>query len=325
MRVRALEQLQIERVRHLAGERHAALVVAAGEFLLQVLAPGARGQAGAVAHVIAADQHHLHVRAGGQQRRQSAHHDMEAAIRLEVAHHVGHQPVGRRDGEQADGQILCMGGGIGAAQIEPGALGQQPDAAAGPFGVSGELPPRGRLAVLVQRQGQQVDDVHGADAGVLGGIDREFRVVADILAVRRVVELEIAEDRCCGPDIGQVEQLAPAVMADDDVGREAERAQVGGDGGDQFGAVCGEVELAAVDVGGVLDDRRQLVVHPADAGDVVAVRLRDEDDLVVPVLQQMADDVQILAGEVLVDEQELHRRGPQPGGTVSRGRPGRAA
>jgi hypothetical protein len=52
--------------------------------------------------------------------------------------------------------------------------------------------------------------------------------------------------------------------------------------------------------------RRRLVFELADTGDLGNPRLGNEADF-VPALRQVARDVDILAGHVLVDEQKLHR------------------
>ena len=52
--------------------------------------------------------------------------------------------------------------------------------------------------------------------------------------------------------------------------------------------------------------RRLGIRHAPHTRDPVGVRLGDEHDLVAAGRDQVPDDVQVLAGEVLVDEQEFH-------------------
>ena len=57
---------------------------------------------------------------------------------------------------------------------------------------------------------------------------RELRIEPDIDAIDAIVEFQIAEQRRLRPDIADVEQFAPAVMADDDVRLESELLQIAG-------------------------------------------------------------------------------------------------
>src|SRR6185437_16574346 len=93
---------------------------------------------------------------------------------------------------------------------------------------------------------------------------------------------------------------------DDDVGLKAEPLQAGGGARHRLGATRRGLELLD---GPVRVRRRRVgapVGHLAHAGDLVGVGLGDEDDLVLPRRDEMADEVQELAGEILVDEKEPH-------------------
>ncbi len=309
MGVRPLQQLHMRVVRHLPGHQHAARVVLPGQLALEMLAPGGVGEPRAVADLVAAQHHHLHVGPRLQQVGQHAHHHVEAAIRLQVARDVGDQPVLRSDGEAVHRQRPRPRLRIRGADVQVHPLLQQVDLRLRPVRIERLLPLGRRLPVLVQRQRQEVDRVHGADARILVGGQREFRVEADILAGHPVVELEIAEQRHVRPDIDQVQQLAPAVMADDHVRAEAQALQVARHPGDVLGPHHRQVQVADMRMGRLLRRHRHLVVEAAHAGDVVLVRLRDEGDLGALAPQQVADRVQELPGEVLVDEQVFHAPG----------------
>ena len=95
---------------------------------------------------------------------------------------------------------------------------------------------------------QQIDGVLRPDARKSAGWRREFRIEPDIDAVDAIEELEIAEQRRVGPDIADVQQLAPAVMADDDVRLEAELLQIGGRMRDDVGASHRPIQFARGDM-----------------------------------------------------------------------------
>ena len=61
---------------------------------------------------------------------------------------------------------------------------------------------------------------------MLGRASLKLRIEPDIDAVGAVIELEVAEKGCVRPDVVYVEQLAPPVMANDDIGREPKLLQV---------------------------------------------------------------------------------------------------
>ena len=93
------------------------------------------------------------------------------------------------------------------------------------------------------------------------------------------------------------------MVADDDVWLEAEALQVARGLGDHLGAQHGELELLCGRMGAGRHAPRQLVEDAAHAGQHVAVRLADEHHLVLALPREVADQVQELAREVLVDEQ----------------------
>ncbi len=103
-------------------------------------------------------------------------------------------------------------------------------------------------------------------------------------------------------------------MADDDVRLEAELLQIGGGVRDDVGASHGPVQFARRDVGFL---RRAVgfgIRHLPHAGNLVRVGLGQEHHVMLSRRDQMSDDVQVLSGEVLVDEQVFHTATWQGGG-----------
>ena len=82
--------------------------------------------------------------------------------------------------------------------------------------------------------------------------------------------------------------------------------RIGRDPGDVFRAGEGQIEVADMGVGAFVVERGHLIIEAADAGYGVLVWLGDERDFVARLRHQVADDVQILAGVVLVDEKVFH-------------------
>ncbi len=275
------------------------------DLLREVLAPGAAGQARAVADAVAADHHHAHVRPLLQQGRQRAQGDVEAAIGFEIPRDVGDELLAGLDADAGDGGAApCR---VRAADVEVHAFGQQRDGRLRPGRIGVELEACGRLPVARVGQRQQVHRVLGADDGEGRPVDRELRVEPDILVLQVVIELVIAEQRRARPHIGQVQQFAPAVMADDDVGLEAKALHLPRGMRDRIGPCHRLLEVPRIRMDGGGIPPRHLVGDAADAGNRVAVCLGHEHHLVRPGGEQVADDVNELAGEVLVDEQEPHR------------------
>jgi acetylornithine/succinyldiaminopimelate/putrescine aminotransferase len=95
-----------------------------------------------------------------------------------------------------------------------------------PGGVGRKLPLGRRQAVAAIGVCEQVDRVLRAHARILRGIEQKLRIESDIRRVGLIVELHVAEDRHARPYIRQIQQLAPTVVADDDVGRVAKLLEI---------------------------------------------------------------------------------------------------
>ena len=158
---------------------------------------------------------------------------------------------------------------------------------------------------MALEQRQDASCVLGSHRGVLRGMRREFRVAADIRSGQVVEILAVADLRGRGPDVDEIERLAPAFVSDDHVRLEPGSVQPGGDFGHRHRAPGGCVELPGILMGAQRSrgDRVGDLPHPAD---VQRGRSADEDDLMPPGGSQRADEVKELAWETMVDEQELH-------------------
>ena len=102
------------------------------------------------------------------------------------------------------------------------------------------------------------------------------------------------------------EQLAPPVMANDDIGREPKLLQVCRRMGNDVSTPERRIEFARRDMNLCRRTRRFGVRHYAYALDPVCIRLADEHDVMLLRPDEVPDDMQILAGKVLMDEQKLH-------------------
>ena len=202
---------------------HPAAVERAADLLQHVLTPRIRRQAGAITDVVTAHHDNARVPVGAQQRRDRTHHHVKAAIRLQVTHHVADQFLRGLHLVAAERDDTPAQLGSRAADIEVYPLGQHRDPALRPGGVGAELECGRRLAQARIVQRQQVDDVLGTYPRGHVGRRRKLRVEPDVEAVKVVVEFMVAEQRRVRPHVVDVQQLPPAMMADDDVGREAQR------------------------------------------------------------------------------------------------------
>ena len=178
-----------------ARKQHPLRIDGVAELRQHLLPPVALRRRHAIADAIAAHQHHADILARAQQMRHRAHHQMEAAIRLQVARDIGDQLLARPDRGAADRQVAAPHLRVRLAHVEVHALRQQRDPRVRPVRIGRELPFGRRLGMRAEIERQQVDRVLRPDAREVGGVRREFRIEADIDASVRVVELEIAEQR----------------------------------------------------------------------------------------------------------------------------------
>ena len=238
--------------------------------------------------------------------RDGPHHQGKAAVRLQIAGHIRHKLVGRCDRHAADRQRCTAHFGIGLADIQMDPLPQKIDALACPFRIGRDLPFGRRLTFRIQIQCDMVDGIFGSDARKIGDPGGKFRIETDVDADRLVIKFHIAKHWDFRPYVVEIEHLAPPVMADDDVRLVTELFQIRGGTAHGVGTPHRGVELAGGDVCLGCGGRRFGIGNLAHAIDGIVIRFCNEHDLVLACRDQMPDDVQELAREVLVDKQESH-------------------
>ncbi len=139
--------------------------------------------------------------------------------------------------------------------------------------------------------------------------DRKLRIETGVVAGGVIVELEKVEQRRPRPDIAQIQALAPAGMAADDIRLEAAPAQALGDPHGILSLADRGLELAQVVVR-LLTGAVGLVVadfkHPRMAQAAQVLLLADGQDLMLRLVGEGPCQVQVLAREILMNEQDFH-------------------
>ena len=237
-----------------------------------------------------------------------AHELREAAVGLQVAHHEGDHLVALTQGRDAavDVADFQRGARVGAADLGIDAVVDDGDLVAEFLRVLLVLPEGRRHAGIGRLEPHELDDVLGADAAV--GVEARLVVgiEADVGADGMVVELEEAEQRGVGKDVLQVQRLAPAGMADDDVRHEALALQRQRLAGDFLGVEDAALGIADVAVGGLRRLAVRLVQHLGDVRQLQPFALGDEDHAVLRIGGEPLADVLVLPRHVLVDKEVVH-------------------
>jgi hypothetical protein len=170
------------------------------------------------------------------------------------------------------------------------------------------LPVRRAEAGISHLEVQQVVEVFEPQAADVARIlGWKLGVEAHVRAVRVVEELAVDAELGVGPDILQEQALAPAVMGDDDVGREALSLHLQG---------RPKAGLAADGLGFEVRDPRMHVPGGAATGGVghefhalpllhLGLLHGHRHDAVAVLDQGRREELE-LAGEVLVDEEDVH-------------------
>ena len=178
---RAAQQRQVVGVRNAPGEVHARKIDLAVDLAQQALAVGlARRQARRVAHLVAADDHDARLRPALLDLGNRAHEDVEAAVGLEVARDVSDQLLltrpfdGRTTSVSMPSWITLMRARVRGRELLL-------------------LPARRRHAPVGGVERHEERRVHHAQAQDLLGVDRKFRVEADVAALRAVEELAVEQ------------------------------------------------------------------------------------------------------------------------------------
>ena len=150
----------------------------------------------------------MHPRIGVLQLFQRTHEDMEAAVRLQVARHIGHDRVARLE--------RCAVGrdqrrrGIGPERLVRDAFVLDDDLVLQCVGVAAALPLGGADRRVALREVQGMKRVPGSHPGAVVERGREFRVEIQVGALPGVVPLAQVHQARVGERILGVQRLAPA-------------------------------------------------------------------------------------------------------------------
>src|SRR6185312_11644463 len=303
---RDLEHGKESRIRHPAQEMHAPQIERVAQLLQHLLSVGFPiGESRAIAHLIATDYDHFSLGTTGKNGREAAHEGLKSPVRFETASDIGNDLV-------LGGQLSIaareaeLGGGIG--HHEPRVDSLVDDAQHGVVALRIErlLPARGTLAEVCCLEAQEVADVLRTKPRgrieLLGDSGLEF----DIGPLRAVEELEVADKRGLRVDVLQVPDLSPAIVAEHHVGDEPGVLQRQGGAGDFLAVQYPGLGLAQVMVGLSRHLSLWRVNHFLNPGQRGVLPLRQKDHLVTALSSQVLSQAEILAGEVLMYEEELH-------------------
>src|ERR1700733_7736466 len=302
-----LQQLQVRRVVEKPREVHALQVKLIADFLQHhVPESRSRWRRRAVADAVLADDHHMRAPAFAQELRQSAHEHMKAAIGFKIARDVCDDLVPAGECCVRSGQ-LERGVGVWPYALRVNALVYHGNARLHLGGVQAPLPPGGRMPPVGALKCQKVDAVARAQARGVVENRTELRIEVRVHAVRVVEELEIRKQRHARKHILDEERFSPAAMADDQIRTKSLLAQTSA-GLRRIGArIDGAVELDRI---GMAVDEAALVLRVDDlvnAGHRVFIGLREEVHTVTGLACKMSDQVAVLPGEILMNEEIIHR------------------
>ena len=187
--------------------------------LLQQLASVTLGMGAwlAVAAAETAHHHHLHAGMAAKQLGQGAHEHGKAPVRFQAATGIGnhrgpgfqHQTAGQHD--RLYRQL--------AQRLQIESLRQHPDVVAhvGWKGIPLELRrAEGQVAVGQGRQGDEILTSHRLQRSIGG--DTAVRIEAVTEQERLAIELRVGPQSGPGPDISQVQRLAPAAVGNHHIG-----------------------------------------------------------------------------------------------------------
>jgi hypothetical protein len=303
-----LEHGEEGRIGHSSHEVHAAHIERIAELFQHLLPVGfAARQSHPVADLIAPHDYRLSLGPSGEDRRETAHETPESTVRFEIARHVGDDLIVRGELTIRVGQRkLDSRIGFHDSRVDP--LVDDPQHRVVPLGIERLLPARGALPEVCSLETQEIADVLGpkSRSGVelLGNARLEF----DIGAFRPVEKLEIADERDFRVDIFQVPDLAPAVVAEHDVGYEAGLLERQSGAGDLLAVQHSRLGIPQV----VMRLRGRFAlrrIHDLlDARQRAVVALSEKDDLITALSAEMTCQVNVLTGEVLMSEQDSHGR-----------------
>ena len=227
---------------------------------------------------------------------------MKAAIGLEVTGAIGQDLVRTRQAAAVfEPQPRSR---IRLHEIGVDALVNNADTIMTAFRILGALPFGRALPPIGRFQPQKVDPVARPQARCRVGFRRIFRIEIDVGPAGSIEKFKIAEQRSFRPNVLQVKNFSPAIVADHDVGHKSVAIEPVA----QFrhlrpvdDATFQLAQKRMCTAGG----RRRPIFELADAVDPRTARLRDKAH-VMPGAHQVAGGVHVLAREVLVNEQKLH-------------------
>ena len=245
-----------------------------------------------------------------EQLRQRPHEDVVAPVWLEVTVDKGDDLVGLGQSEVLVIALIQreLDLWVGRYRLRVDPVVHYRDLRSERLGEGTGLPVRGRNPRVRHLEVQQVVEVlEPQSAGVACVLGRELRVKAQIGPLQVVEELAVDTQLGLGPDFLEKQALAPAVVGDDHIGGEVPLLHLQGRfeasfAPDRLGL---EVRDPRVNIrrgapgGGVLNQFDPL---PIRSGDL----LHGHGYYGVALLGQSRSQKLELAGEVLVDEKDVH-------------------
>src|SRR5215472_888884 len=175
--------------------------------------------AATIADAIASEVQYLRFRPAFQQSRQRAHEDVEAAIGFEVAGAVSDDLVRPRQTAAPAQPQARRTVRLHHCGVDP--LMHDRDTVAMRLRILRALPLRRALAAIVRVETEEIQRIAGAQPHRGVPVGWEFAVEIDVRTSQSVEEFEIAEQWDTRPDVLDVEDLAPAVVPDDEVRHKA--------------------------------------------------------------------------------------------------------
>ena len=162
------------------------------------------------------------------------------------------------------------------------------------------------LAEISDLQAEKIDGIAQADGRPRLVGNGELGIEVDVEPPVVVEEFEIRDERRSGPDILQMENLAPSVVTEDDIGRISDLGEGCRSIGDRTGPDGRRLELD-----GFLEDvwcrsGNWFILYLTDGRDLICIWMRQEGDIMPGVGGEPTCDMQVLAREVLVDKKKAH-------------------
>lgn len=303
-----LEHREEGGVRHSAQEVHATEVQGIPEFLQHLLPIRlAVGKPRAVTHFVSADDHYLSLGPLGKDGWEAPHEALEPTVGLEIARDIGNDFVLGRE-LAITARETEFGGRVGLYDSRVDSFVDDAQHGLISLRVKGLLPACRALSNVGCLETQEIADVLGTEprCGIelLGNPGLEL----DISALRPVEEFKVPNQRGLGIDVLQVPDLAPAVVAEHDVGDEAGLLERQGSTCDFLAVQHASLGFSEVVVGLTGDLPFGAVHDLLDSGQRGVVSLSEKNDFVLAKRSEVPRDMQILSREILMNKQHFHRQ-----------------